>query len=122
MLNKFISGYFERLIAVIIEWGGEYVAKRISTCICFCFARMICDFLGCQTTETTCHNSIIKVAGDAMLVVWRNPRAAASSYEAKTDEGADGGRKPRKNMRAMLGSGDETLSTLVLRAVCGKLI
>jgi hypothetical protein len=35
MLNKFISGYFERLIAVIIEWGGEYAAKWISASICF---------------------------------------------------------------------------------------
>lgn len=25
MLNKYISGYFEQLVKVILDWGGEYV-------------------------------------------------------------------------------------------------
>ncbi len=93
MLNKFISGYFERLIAVIVEWGGD----------------------------------IIKFAGDAMLVAWRNPRVASAAIDVKMAEqhqdGADesdshnGPRRSTKNLKSVLGSGDENLSTLVLRAV-----
>ncbi len=27
LLNKFVSAYFEKLIEVIVQWGGEYVAE-----------------------------------------------------------------------------------------------
>ncbi len=92
MLNKFISGYFERLIAVIVEWGGD----------------------------------IIKFAGDAMLVVWRNPRnvsaaiagkMAAQHFDVEESDSHNGPRRSTKNLKNVLGSGDENLSTLVLRAV-----
>ena len=91
MLNKYISGYFERLIAVILEWGGD----------------------------------IIKFAGDAMLVVWRNPRKASVALDQKLaarGQTAVGNKAAgHKNLLAVLGTGEETLATLVLRAVACNL-
>jgi hypothetical protein len=31
LLNKFISGYFDKLIRVVIDFGGEYVTHSFSS-------------------------------------------------------------------------------------------
>ena len=87
MLNRFISGYFERLIEVILEWGGD----------------------------------IIKFAGDAMLVVWRNKKSSQPTYQNQVRRGYAAPNQSGKNMKNKLGTGEETTATLVLRAVACNL-
>jgi hypothetical protein len=52
LLNKIVSAYFEQLIEVIVQWGGEYVSQQIALymslsnklnyvlfCSCFVFCK-----------------------------------------------------------------------------------
>lgn len=64
--------------------------------------------------------SIIKFAGDAMLVVWRNQKSVEPAYNNQLG-GNKNATKKEKNMMNVLGGGDESLSTLVMRAVACNL-
>jgi class 3 adenylate cyclase len=86
LLNRYISGYFQALIAMIVDYGGD----------------------------------IIKFAGDAMLVIWRNPRT--SRIVDTRDAMTKNQRASTKSLQDMLGKGEETLQSLVLRAVACNLM
>ena len=84
LLNKFISGYFEKLIEVIMDWGGD----------------------------------IIKFAGDAMLVVWRNQKSLQPSLQKQLSNLA---MQTGFSINHTLEGIDESLFTLTLRAVACNL-
>lgn len=109
LLNKFISGYFLKLIEVVFEFGGD----------------------------------ILKFAGDAMLVVWRNPQterigmlvafwssSRCTLFTSHSLAGENGERQPRarrarkttqKDLTKLLGKGEDTLAALTLRAIACNL-